>query len=480
MRILSLIFSLGLISQVIVAQNCLPQGINFFNQAVVDNFQTSYPGCVFIEGDVTIGDGYPTDITNLNGLDVLTGIGGEFNVEDQTNLSSFVGLDNLDSINGDVYLYLNESLTSLNGLGRLTKIGGDVSINQNVNLTGFDGLDSLQRIEGSLQISNHPSVTSFSGFETVEYLGGFAMGGNHFISNFTGFEGLTMVGGNFIVQDGDLLNSLDGLNNLTTVSGTFNINGDFQNHQISSIDALASLTSVGGLSFGFMTIDNINALSALTTVTGDFSIAGCHNLQSLQGLENLTSTEGFRISACHSLQSLHGLENLSTVGGAIFTISNNDSLVSLEGLQNVVFPTFVQFNIHTNAVLTECAISSLCDYLGENPTGLINIFTNGVGCSSAPEIEQACISAGVEDQESLSFSLYPNPSQDLLNIRIDDAFEVVKLEIFNSNGQLVKELVSNTNQELINLNFELLSGLYVIRLVTSNSESSTRFMVSNE
>jgi S-formylglutathione hydrolase FrmB len=57
----------------VIPCSCLPQGITFTNQAQIDNFQTNYPGCTEIEGDVTIaGD----DITNLNGLSVLTSIGG--------------------------------------------------------------------------------------------------------------------------------------------------------------------------------------------------------------------------------------------------------------------------------------------------------------------------------------------------------------------------------------------------------------------
>ena len=50
------------------SQPCLPEGIIFTTQAEIDNFQTSYPGCTEIEGDVTIsGD----DINNFIGLRTL-------------------------------------------------------------------------------------------------------------------------------------------------------------------------------------------------------------------------------------------------------------------------------------------------------------------------------------------------------------------------------------------------------------------------
>lgn len=55
------------------SQACLPQGITFSTQEQIDNFQTNYPDCTEIEGDVIIeGD----EITNLDGLNVLNLIGG--------------------------------------------------------------------------------------------------------------------------------------------------------------------------------------------------------------------------------------------------------------------------------------------------------------------------------------------------------------------------------------------------------------------
>jgi len=55
------------------SQPCLPSGITFSTQEQIDNFQTNYPNCTEIEGDVIIEG---NDITNLDGLSVLTAIGG--------------------------------------------------------------------------------------------------------------------------------------------------------------------------------------------------------------------------------------------------------------------------------------------------------------------------------------------------------------------------------------------------------------------
>lgn len=54
------------------SQPCLPEGITFSTQEQIDNFQEDYPGCTVIEGGVLIEG---TDITNLDGLDVITAFG---------------------------------------------------------------------------------------------------------------------------------------------------------------------------------------------------------------------------------------------------------------------------------------------------------------------------------------------------------------------------------------------------------------------
>ena len=60
------------------AQSCLPEGITFTTQTQVDSFPVNYPGCVEIAGNVTIKGG--NSIINLNGLSVLTAVGGNLTI----------------------------------------------------------------------------------------------------------------------------------------------------------------------------------------------------------------------------------------------------------------------------------------------------------------------------------------------------------------------------------------------------------------
>src|SRR5210317_1068905 len=89
------------------SQSCLPEGIYFATQAQIDSFQINNPGCTNIEGNVKIEG---EDITNLNGLDVLTSIGEDLLIQFNPNLVSLTGLHDLTSIGGNLAVAVNNIL----------------------------------------------------------------------------------------------------------------------------------------------------------------------------------------------------------------------------------------------------------------------------------------------------------------------------------------------------------------------------------
>jgi len=192
MRKFTLTLLVLIFNQASFSQSCLPEGITFTTQAQIDNFQTNYPNCEVIEGEVTI---YGSSITNLNGLSVLTYLG-----------------DNLSITH-------NAALTSLTGLGNLTKIGGNLWIDQNDALTSLTGLDNLNSI-WSIWISSNNSLTSLSGLGNVTSTGGELKigdddyGGNPALTSLTGLGGLTSIGGWLYIAGNDILTTLAGLDNI--------------------------------------------------------------------------------------------------------------------------------------------------------------------------------------------------------------------------------------------------------------------------
>jgi hypothetical protein len=161
-----LLFALLMVRDVL-AQSCLPQGITFNWQTEIDNFQSNYPGCTHIEGNVTISS---FDITNLNGLSVLTSIGGTLSIYVDV-LSSLAGLENLTSIGGDLIVQNNDSLANLAELVNLTSIG-NLWLRYNHNLASLSGLDNLSITGGLIWIFDNDTLSACAVQSICNYLAG--------------------------------------------------------------------------------------------------------------------------------------------------------------------------------------------------------------------------------------------------------------------------------------------------------------------
>jgi len=160
---------------------CLPFGNYYFHtQSQIDNFATNYPDCTILEGHVLI---MGESITNLNGLDNVTSIGGYnvtsiggyLTIHGTDSLTNLIGLDNLTSIGGgltigsySMYGGNNPVLTSLSGIDNLTSIGGPLSISSNHALTNLTGLDNVTSIGADLRIYENDSLISLTGLENID------------------------------------------------------------------------------------------------------------------------------------------------------------------------------------------------------------------------------------------------------------------------------------------------------------------------
>lgn len=247
-----------------ISQSCLPTGILFSSQAQLDSFQSQYPNCSQILGNVEITG---EDIYDLHGLNVLT------------------------AVVGDLEIY-GTSLTDLSGLGNLETIGGDFAIGSNylsignVKLVSLAGIENLDSVGGTLWIASNDSLTSLYALHGLKIAeGGLSIGGNDGLTNLQGLNNVTTLGRLFIgVNKG--LRTLSGLNNLSTIVGDFNLQF---NHALANLDALQSLESVGG----------------------DLHIVYNDKIVDLTGLQNLRSIgERFWVRSNPSLVSLTGIDSV--------------------------------------------------------------------------------------------------------------------------------------------------------------------------
>ena len=185
------------------ASECSPASMALHTQAEVDSFQATYGPCdrvltLYVEG---------ADISNLDGLSALTGVGSS------------------------LYIQNNPVLDDIDGLAALTGVGRNLWIQNNDSLTGLDGLSALAAVDHLLAIFENDALTDIDGLTA-----------------------LTVVGGSLVIRDNLLLNGVDGLSALTSVAGSDMADQRYlhieNNPSLTNLDGLSSVTSVGMLGSG--------------------------------------------------------------------------------------------------------------------------------------------------------------------------------------------------------------------------------------
>jgi hypothetical protein len=256
-------FSIAFFQVNTFSQSCLPEGITFHIQNDIDSFQVNYPGCTVIEGDVYIGDyGGGSNINNLNGLSVLTSIGGNFSIWYNESLTSLAGLENIITVGNQLGIFSNPALTNLEGLEGISYVYY-LGVSSNQNLINLTGLENLASVGYGLHIYNNPSLTCLMGL-----------------------DGLTSVGAGLSISSNNALLSLDGLDNLVSIGNGMSI--EF-NNALESIAALHNLVSIH-------TDDHPGTLSLKANIALT-SLAGLENIEP-ESIEDLSIGWNTVLSTC--------------------------------------------------------------------------------------------------------------------------------------------------------------------------------------
>ena len=146
-----------------------------------------------------------------------------------------------------------------------------------------------------------------------------------------------------VQMDGNPLN-VGNLSTCTNSGGVFN--GDLILSSQSEVDNFSAIqfTSINGnliigdpnanpTAASSTDITDISALSSIQSISGRLEIKFNDNLQSLQGLEQITEVTNLIIAENNALTSLNGLNGLTNI--EYLGISNNDQLTSIAQLGNV-------------------------------------------------------------------------------------------------------------------------------------------------
>ncbi|MFY0594503.1 hypothetical protein [Roseivirga sp.] len=234
---------------------------------------------------------------------------GDLFLNTQEALDDFI-VEGYTTVIGDVRIGSNDgqesNITVINPAS-LTNIQGILEI-ANTNLVELNGLNQLQEISGSLFIHDNPLLINFDGLENLKSLNALSIARNAELQNFNTLSQLTALS-TVEVTDNTKLISLIGLSNVNTISANLIINGN------------PFLGSLGGL-------------ISLQSVNGFLSITGT-NIESLTGLESLTTVAWAQIHSNTILMSLDGLVNLDEITGEL-SIRDNAFLDDFCQLQEFV------------------------------------------------------------------------------------------------------------------------------------------------
>ena len=228
-----------------------------------------------------------TEITEINGLNSLTNINGFFYVNDNENLQTITGFNTLEVIQEDFDISENPSLQVIDAFHNLEYINDFFLLYNNPNLTDLFAFEALVEINGLFEIFENQKLensgTSFSQLQAVRDL--FFVANNENWSNFPSFESLEIVDGDFTIEEIPI-SELSGFNALTTIGGTLNL---------SFLDNLQS-------------IDGFNALH---TLDGSLIIRNNDKLESINGPLSLEMiSAGVYVSHNPQLYSIDGLQNI--------------------------------------------------------------------------------------------------------------------------------------------------------------------------
>jgi hypothetical protein len=494
MKNIIVLFSLLISLTASYSQNCFPFGLYINSQEQIDSFAIDFPNCTIIDGDLTIEGIVDWAITDLEGLTQIERINGKLRITDNISLESLSGLENLKYILSDCDIDFCISLKNLNGLSQLDSIGGSLFISSNWALESLNGLIELKVIKGGINITDNGLLTDLHGLERIsslEYQLGIWY--NDGLVDLSGIEGLETIGGDLQINENRNLKGLKGIENLKTIGGNVNILRNTVLEYLSESDdfGLGALESIGGELWiyrndALMSIDGLKRIQAIpygliieennslidisdlrgVESVGYLDIVGNPVLNNLSGLHNLTEVGGrMNISNNENLNSISQLKNLRSIGSYL-VIDNNDALASLDGLENID-PTSIKdtdpnqfhydLSIRYNPRLSECEVSSICDFLQiENRDVAIN--DNRMGCESESEILSAC-TVSVSDQEAIALEIFPNPVSSILFFRSEKEMDI---DLFNGMGQHV--LHSKVYVGMNELDVSMFSpGLYTIK-----------------
>ena len=332
-------------------------------------------------------------LTNISALSNLSSINGQLYVASNPMLVSLSGLDNLSTIGVTGLTITSNPQLSLCNMAAICSLIPVVSNNITDNARGCNSNTQVLVSCGQPQNCQNVYLYSQQDVDNYDYNFGCNAVGELYISgsdivNLNGLGQITSVV-NLNLINLPALQDCSGLDNLVTITGNFTIDAA----KPTTLSMLPNLISVGG-NFSVITywfyppsmLTSLQGFTNLVSIGGNFEVYNNTSLTQLPSFASLTSVGGINISNNPQLTNLNALSHLTTVNGSI-AINYNDTLNSIYGLNQMTTSGITSLQINGNPQLSLCNATSVCNYIS-NPS--VYISANAAGCFSVAEVESSC------------------------------------------------------------------------------------------
>ena len=224
----------------------------------------------------------------------------------------------------------------------------------------------------------------------------------------------------------------------------------------------AGATIVSGQGTTTLTVNFANNFGTGNICVKTMNICGnsANNCLDLQGIPNVPTTISGPLSVC-SKQSNVVYSVAPVIGATTYTwdVSNQGKIVSGQGTTSIIV-NFLNKDVDISIKANNGCGSSISQ-----------LITINVGCLTNRM-------ASNEDSESNQVSIFPNPSEEILNIRIGNGFGRYNFRAFNTIGQLIYEndFLWENNQMKVDLK-QLPKGVYIGKISNDNINESVKFIL---
>ncbi|MFM9984220.1 MAG: T9SS type A sorting domain-containing protein, partial [Flavobacteriales bacterium] len=268
-------------------------------------------------------------------------------------------------------------------------------------------------------------------------------------------------------------------------------------------DTLGLMTYYALAESGPISVTGINSKGCLMTYAESAIINPLPDL-AIEGDLTLCTGESTTLEATGASQYFWSIDEVDAV---IEVTPAADLILTLDGISDFGCASQITVVVEVNdftAINFELSQETICDNAGSlslsaSPTGGVfsgegvsgSAFTPSIGMDGAQNIsytytnEFGCTSqstqtivvdncSGVDEKESFSFVLYPNPAEDRLTIT-SDAQGAYTLMIVNAHGQLVRNLSMSSSMSVIDIT-DLSAGVYEMVLMQNGEMIAKRFV----